>query len=337
MKKAVGAGGALLVATAGGLGSLVLLVGAAGGSSGSGTTGGPGVGAGISAAVPAAFAPWVGKAGAMCPQFPPAIIAAQLDAESGFSTTAVSPAGAQGPAQFMPGTWATWGRDDDLNGTVSPFEIGDAVMAQGRYDCALAAQVRSLAGDNTALALAAYNAGPGAVIAAGGIPPIPETQAYVPRIMALAAKYAAAPPVITGQVPGTAGAVIAAADSQLRVPYAWVGGGPTGPSLGFAQGAGTVGFDCSSLVQYAFAQGAGLMLPRVADAQARGGVGVTKAQIQPGDVVAFGSGGTYDHVGIYIGNGQMINAPKTGDVVSTTTIVGNSYWEAQTWAIRRYL
>lgn len=291
-----------------------------------------GLGNGINQAVPAAFAPWVLKAGSLCPEFPPAIIAAQIDAESSWNVTAVSPVGAQGPAQFMPGTWSAWGRDDDGNGTASPFDIGDAVMAQGRYDCYLAERVRPLGGDTTGLALAAYNAGLGAVLQYHGIPPYPETQQYVPRILALAAKYAAVEA-------GTVNAVLVAARSQLGVPYSWGGGGPAGPSTGVGRGATTVGFDCSALVQFAFYQGAHRILPRTANDQAHVGSAVSRKDIQPGDVIAFADPGasTYHHIGIYIGNGQMIHAPETGDVVKITTVIGNSYWEAQQWSIRRYL
>ena len=291
-----------------------------------------GLGGGINQAVPEAFAPWVLKAGSLCPEFPPAIIAAQIDAESSWNVNAVSSAGAQGPAQFMPGTWAEWGHDHDGNGIASPTDIGDAVMAQGRYDCYLAQQVRSLGGDTTGLALAAYNAGLGAVLRYRGVPPYPQTQQYVPRILALAVKYAAAPT-------DTVIAVLVAARSQLGVDYSWGGGGPTGPSTGIGRGATTVGFDCSGLVQFAFYQGAHLILPRTANDQARVGSAVNRAQIQPGDVIAFADAGssTYTHIGIYIGNGQMIHAPQTNDVVKITTVVGNSYWEARQWSIRRYL
>jgi cell wall-associated NlpC family hydrolase len=326
-------GGVLLLASALALGAL----GAVGDEEAArAALGGAGLGGGISDAVPAEYAPWVLRAGALCPEFPPAIIAAQIEAESNWNRTAVSPAGAQGPSQFMPGTWLEWGKDEDGNGIASPYDIADAVMAQGRYDCDLASRVRRLGGDTTSLALAAYNAGPGAVLAAGGIPPYPETQAYVPKILRLAAKYAAAP---AGSATGKAAAVLAAARSQLGVDYSWGGGGPSGPSEGSGAGRGIVGFDCSGFLQYAFYQGARLTPSRPADTQARLGTAVTRAQIQPGDIVAFKHRGepTYSHIGIYIGGGQMIHAPSTGDVVKISTIFGSSYYEAQTWSIRRYL
>lgn len=146
--------------------------------------------------VPGEFQPWLERAGAMCPQIRPSLLAAQIHAESQFSTTAVSPAGAQGPAQFMPGTWPGYGRDDDGNGQVSPFDIGDAVMAQGRFMCEIATTIDAAVADGrvaapngvTELYLAAYNAGPGAVLSAGGFPSggeyTSQTRPYADKIIA---------------------------------------------------------------------------------------------------------------------------------------------------------
>lgn len=284
-----------------------------------------------SGVIPNGWGPWVARAGALCPEIPSPVIAAQIEAESNWNPRAVSPVGALGLSQFMPGTWAAIGRDDDGNGIASPYDPGDAIMAQGRYDCQIVAQLRGkVPGELTQLALAGYNAGPGAVLQFGGIPPYPETQAYVPRILALAAKYSLG---VSPGAPATekASAVIEVAQSKLGTPYAYGGGGPYGPGPGWY--GGTIGWDCSSFMQYAFWQGAHVMLPRVADAQGNAGHPVPRAQMQPGDIVVVGT----DHVGIYIGNGQMIHEPSTGDVAKVSTIVGNSYWESRPWRIRRYL
>ena len=101
------------------------------------------------------------------------LLAAQLYAESGFNPFARSPAGAQGIAQFMPGTAAGIGLAD-------PFDADGAIDAQGHL-------MRDLLGrfGSVPLALAAYNAGPGAVSACGCVPAIPETTAYVARILGL--------------------------------------------------------------------------------------------------------------------------------------------------------
>ncbi|MEN8649742.1 peptidoglycan DD-metalloendopeptidase family protein [Streptomyces sp. 21So2-11] len=145
--------------------------------------------------VPAIYLPWVLKAGAMCDEIPPALIAAQIEQESGWGPDRVSPVGAQGLSQFMPGTWPSWGRDDDGNGRVNPFDPGDAIMAQGRYDCFYAKQMAGhlkagrVEGPLIDLVLASYNAGGGAVLDAGGVPNFTETLNYITSINALTAKY----------------------------------------------------------------------------------------------------------------------------------------------------
>ncbi len=110
---------------------------------------------------------------------PPILLAALLRSESGFDPRAVSPAGAQGIAQFMPATARGLGLRD-------PFDPGEAIPAAARL---LAGHLRAFG--SVPLALAAYNAGPGAVRRYGGVPPYRETQAYVARIMALAGGAAA--------------------------------------------------------------------------------------------------------------------------------------------------
>ena len=104
---------------------------------------------------------------------PPALMAGQLMAESGFDPNAGSPAGAQGIAQFMPSTAAAYG-------LTNPYDPVAAIDAQGHLMSDLLRQFGS-----PELALAAYNAGPAPVEACHCIPPYPETQAYVTRILAL--------------------------------------------------------------------------------------------------------------------------------------------------------
>jgi len=110
-------------------------------------------------------------------------------------------------------------------------------------------------------------------------------------------------------------ALLTTAASQIGVPYSWGGGGVNGPSSGFAQGAGTVGFDCSSFVQYVFSK-QGVSLPRTTYAQVNCGTAVPPLQAQPGDLLFFGSATAPDHVAIYLGGGRIIQAPHTGGVVS---------------------
>lgn len=108
---------------------------------------------------------------------------------------------------------------------------------------------------------------------------------------------------------------IAAARNQLGVSYSWGGGGINGPSQGFGRGAGITGFDCSSLVQYAYAK-AGIKLPRVAKDQQAATESVKNPR--PGDLVFYGA--PAHHVGLYIGGGQMIAAPRTGERVKVQPV-----------------
>jgi hypothetical protein len=112
------------------------------------------------------------------------LLAAQLYAESGFNPFATSDAGAQGIAQFMPGTAASLGLDD-------PFDAGRAIDAQAHLMRDLLRRFAAVP-----LALAAYNAGAGPVAACGCIPPYAETRGYVARILGLMA--GAGEPLVAG-------------------------------------------------------------------------------------------------------------------------------------------
>jgi len=103
--------------------------------------------------------------------------------------------------------------------------------------------------------------------------------------------------------------VVAEAEQLLGVPYQWGGSTPS------------TGFDCSGLVQYVFGQ-LGVSLPRTSEEQATVGTPVASlAQAQPGDLVFYEPGpGGPGHVGIYIGNGQIIDAPHTGTVVQVQPV-----------------
>ncbi|OBK38988.1 peptidase M23 [Mycobacterium sp. 1245111.1] len=98
--------------------------------------------------------------------------------------------------------------------------------------------------------------------------------------------------------------------SQLGVPYSWGGGTAAGPGKGIGSGSGTVGFDCSGLVLYAFA-GVGIKLPHYSGAQYDLGRKIPASQMRRGDVIFYGPGGS-QHVTIYLGQGQMLEAPDVG-------------------------
>ncbi|GAY08843.1 putative secreted protein [Pseudonocardia sp. N23] len=103
---------------------------------------------------------------------------------------------------------------------------------------------------------------------------------------------------------GTSGAAAQAALQQVGKPYKW---GSTGPSA----------FDCSGLVFYAFQQ-IGVTLPRTAAAMSQVGTPVTKAQLEPGDLVFFYS--PISHVAIYIGDGEVVNATTDGEPVQVSLL-----------------
>ena len=119
-------------------------------------------------------------------------------------------------------------------------------------------------------------------------------------------------------------AVVRAALQMRGVPYSWGGGSESGPTRGIAQGANTVGFDCSGLVKYAFAK-FGVDVPRVSYEQFRAGTPVPVNAMKPGDLVFFHPGANGPgHVGIFIGNGKFLQAPQTGDVVKISNLSDRS-------------
>lgn len=108
--------------------------------------------------------------------------------------------------------------------------------------------------------------------------------------------------------------VIRRGASQLGVPYSWGGGTLQGPSRGVDSGADTVGFDCSGLMRYAFA-GVGVLIPRFSGDQYNAGRHIPPSQAKRGDLIFYGPGGS-QHVTLYLGNGQMLEASSiAGKVV----------------------
>jgi soluble lytic murein transglycosylase-like protein len=150
------------------------------------TAAGPGVGAALGAAAPQASGgsggpgPYKAEIDAAAAKYglDPALLRGLIKAESNFDPNAGSPAGAQGLCQLMPGTAASLG-------CTNVHDPAQNIDAGARY---LKQQLDAFGGDVTK-ALAAYNAGPGAVKRYGGVPPYAETQAYVRRVQQYADEY----------------------------------------------------------------------------------------------------------------------------------------------------
>ena len=265
--------------------------------------------------VPTAYVALIDKAATTCSILSAPLLAAQFYQESGFNPNAVSDTGAEGITQFEPGTWTTWASTADGDGKENPFNPADEIPAAARYDCALAQQTSKVPGDAVGNMLAAYNAGPGAVLSADGIPHITQTEDYVRNIEALEKSFAA-PTTTVIAASSVAVQAIRFAYTRLGTPYLY---GGTGTAAENGE------FDCSGLTQAAYAS-AGVTLPRVAADQWYAGVHIPENELQPGDLVFFATNtsdpSTIEHVGIYVGDGTMIDSPHPGAFIRFDSISG---------------
>jgi peptidoglycan DL-endopeptidase RipB len=112
--------------------------------------------------------------------------------------------------------------------------------------------------------------------------------------------------------------VIRRGGSQMGVPYSWGGGLPNGPSAGVDSDAGKVGFDCSGLTRFAFA-GVGVLIPKYSGDQYDTGRKVPVSQAKRGDLLFWGPGGS-QHVALYLGGGQMLEASGSAGKVTVSPV-----------------
>ncbi len=253
-----------------------------------------------------------------------------------------SSAGAQGLMQFIPATFASFGVDGNADGTIAINDDADSLYSAAHY---LVASGAHNGPDGIRQALYAYN----------------HALWYVNDVLYYAAAYAGGDitenpcvtadtqtgtgggvPVVTGA--GSTATVINAAMSYLGTRYSWGGGTASGPSYGICcsphgqDARNILGFDCSGLVLYAYAQ-IGVRLDHLADtiAYRSGGQIIPRdfTQMLPGDVIGFAyrPGGHVFHVGIYLGNGQMVDSDSSGVGFDSLT---TGYYSRLAWQVVRF-
>jgi hypothetical protein len=265
--------------------------------------------------IPPEYLPLYQAAADTCPGLPWPVLAAigKVESDHGRSTApgvtvGENFAGAAGPMQFGIGgkagnTWGGqpvhqvppqvgYGTDGDGDGVASVYQPADAIFSAARYLCANGA----MRGADLPRAIFSYN----------------HADWYVTKVLAVASSYAAGPGVALPAGPAVEQAV-AFAFSQLGKPYLW-------------GAAGEAYYDCSGLTQRAYSKG-GVTLPRTSRDQWYAGARVLNPDdLQPGDLVFFAHDltdpATIHHVGIYIGAGNMIDAPHQGAVVSIRPALG---------------
>lgn len=173
----------------------------------------------IAGGVNETYGPWLRKA-SVCTVVAPSVLAAQIDQLTGWRDDTGELTGEQGIAGFTTAQWRTWGKDDNGNGTSSPRDEADAIMALGRQDCSLARKITDLRTEGTVngelvdLTLAAYAVGIDEVTEAGRVPDGART--YLAEVKELLPRYETfdQEPVTGG---GPASAILAAPVSTLVI------------------------------------------------------------------------------------------------------------------------
>ena len=248
--------------------------------------------------IPPQYLAWYMDAAQICPGLPWAVLAGigKVESNHGRNPASRSPngAGARGPMQFLPATFARYAVDGDHDGDRDIYSPADAIFSAARYLCASGA--RGGSEQDIRKSLFAYN----------------HAGWYVDLVLSWAAKYA------TPTVSGAVAKAIAWAKKQLGTPYVY-----SGDCTDARKTPTPHNCDCSSLVQQAYAH-AGIHLPRTTYAWRDTGPTVSLARIEPGDLLySAGSDGTPErpgHVVMYLGGHRVIQAPHTGDVVKISPL-----------------
>jgi cell wall-associated NlpC family hydrolase len=258
--------------------------------------------------IPPQLLPVYQTAADSCPGLPWSVLAAigKVETDHGRSTapgvrSGANFAGAAGPMQIGIGgkagnTWAAYAVDAD-GGGASVYNSNDAIFTAANYLC----QNGANKGADVAGAVFAYN----------------HANWYVTKVLAIASTYAASQGLPAGApAEEVTAAAVQFAYHQLGTPYRW---GATGDGF----------YDCSGLTQAAYQNG-GVTIPRVSREQWRSGARVWNVgDMQPGDLVFYAYNtadpATIHHVGIYIGAGNMIDAPYTGATVRITPFMRGDF------------
>nr|WP_255429917.1 C40 family peptidase [Streptomonospora sp. PA3] len=219
---------------------------------------------------------------------------------------------AVGPNQHLPSGWDTYGADGNADGVKDPHNAYDSALASARELCFSGGQGTDLTDrDELSAALYRYN----------------HSHAYVADVLAAIEDFDQRAPDL-GDAPATkqGQAAVAWALDQVGKPYIWGGTGPAG-------------FDCSGLVMRAW-QAAGVDIPRVTTDQYRAGTRVELSGLRPGDLLFYDTtdlgapGPAPSHVTMYVGDGQMINAPSTGQNVRVQPVDSPTYASRYMGAVR---
>lgn len=257
--------------------------------------------------VPATMLRLYRRAAADCPGLPWGVLAAvgKVETDHGRARRQVSTAGAVGPMQFLPATFRSYAAPAPPGGAVppTPWDRTDAVFAASRLLCANGGR----GGADLRRAVFAYN----------------HAGSYVRRVLRIADIYQAQvrPSVLPLRSPNGAGSAagrraVAWALRRRGKPYLW---GAEGPAA----------YDCSGLVRQAWRH-AGVSIPRVTYDQFRSGKPVRRADLRPGDLVFFHPGPDGpEHVGLYAGRRQMVEAPHAGATVRLASIDRPDYLGAR--------